>query len=543
MTDVIQPESTEPTPEPAPIEPAPTSHPAPSPTVQPETAQKAPRNINPKHHLLRFKNWYKTNHKISLPITGVVALIIIAGIVPWTRYKVAGLVIKHNLTVQVSDSVAGTPVSGATVSAGGASALTNGSGKATIHIKVGTQKVLIAKKYYTSTSASLFVPLLSQKTTPDVQLVATGRQVKITVTNLINKARVANIDIKVADIVAKTDSSGNALIVLPAGKTTYAATLSASGYNNVTQNITVNDKTIQQNDLTITPAGKVYFLSKLSGTVDVVKTNLDGTDRQTVLAGTGNESDSGTVLLASRDWKYLALLSIRDTSGNAQLNLIDTTNNDQLTNIDKGDATFTPAGWLGDDFVYQVDRNNVATGDSGAEAIKSFNATNQHLITIDQTINAGKPIDSNNFATTNFSSIYLLNDNEVVYAQNWSAQGSNQGAEWLANKNVTLTSADPTTGAKTDIHDFPVPASQDRAYGYNYYYIYLTSAEAQTIAIQVSGDNNTNTYYEYANHKFQTSTDINDSNFYQPYPTYLLSPSGNQTFWSEPRDGKHTIYR
>jgi hypothetical protein len=27
-----------------------------------------------------------------------------------------------------------------------------------------------------------------------------------------------------------------------------------------------------------------------------------------------------------------------------------------------------------------------------------------------------------------------------------------------------------------------------------------------------------------------------------PYPTYLLSPSSNQTFWTDQRDGKNTLF-
>src|SRR6185369_16053847 len=114
----------------------------------------------------------------------------------------------------------------------------------------------------------------------------------------------------------------------------------------------------------------IYFLSKASGKIDVVKTNLDGTDRQTVLAGTGKEEDTDTILLASRDWKYLALKSRRDGKA-VKLYLIDTSN-DKLTTIDEGNATFDMVGWQNDYFVYYVYRNNVKSWQPKGSSLKSY---------------------------------------------------------------------------------------------------------------------------------------------------------------------------
>src|SRR5205085_4643278 len=121
----------------------------------------------------------------------------------------------------------------------------------------------------------------------------------------------------------------------------------------------------------------VYFLSKASGKIDIIKTNLDGTDRKTVLAGTGKEDQRNTVLLASKDWKYLALQSRRD-SKLAKLYLIDTST-DKLSTIDEGDADFVLAGWKNHYFIYEVDRNGKNVWETNQQALKSFNADNQQL--------------------------------------------------------------------------------------------------------------------------------------------------------------------
>src|SRR6185503_16693230 len=132
--------------------------------------------------------------KWTIPLSVLVFLIILAGI-PWTRYHSAGLVRKQSIEVKVVDSTAGTPVSGATISAGSISAETNGTGMATLAgVPAGHHKFLISKKYYQSQTVDVLAPILSQKTIPSVQLSATGRQVKVSVRNLINKNSLSNVD-------------------------------------------------------------------------------------------------------------------------------------------------------------------------------------------------------------------------------------------------------------------------------------------------------------------------------------------------------------
>jgi hypothetical protein len=303
----------------------------------------------------RFVNWYKTNKKKSIPLSVFFVVLLLAAI-PWSRYALAGTVLKNNYSVEAIDSTAGTPISGADVSLGGASGITDAAGKANLkNVKVGHQQLVITKKYYKDSAADVLVPISKQKSTSKFQLVAIGRQVKINVKNLINHQTLADVNIKVAGVSAKTDKTGSAIVVLPAGTTSEKATLSLDSYNNADVTVQVDDKTIKENDFNLTPSGKVYFLSKLSGKIDVVKTNLDGTARKTVLAGTGTEDDQDTVLLASRDWKHLALKAKRDGKA-AKLYLIET-DNDTMTTMDNTNATFNPVGWYDDNFVYTLDRN------------------------------------------------------------------------------------------------------------------------------------------------------------------------------------------
>ncbi|HWT40621.1 MAG TPA: hypothetical protein VN081_05150, partial [Dongiaceae bacterium] len=50
-----------------------------------------------------------------------------------------------------------------------------------------------------------------------------------------------------------------------------------------------------------------------------------------------------------------------------------------------------------------------------------------------------------------------------------------------------------------------------------------------------------NNYYEYSDGAIKNTSDVSDNQFNSSYPTFLVSPTGKQTFWYEPRDGKNTL--
>jgi hypothetical protein len=500
--------------------------------AEPEVDSPPPKT--PDHQasrLDRFKAWYAQRKKWTIPASVLLFILLLAAIPP-TRYALAGTVIKHDLSVSVLDSTAGTPVSGATVSVGSLSAQTDGTGKATLHkLSAGHHQVTFSKKYYKDQKADLLVSILSQKKTPQVQMTATGRQVKITVSDLISKKILSNVNIKIADISAKTDKDGNATIVLPAGTTEQKAKLSLDGFNDSEVTVKVSNDKIQENNFGLTPAGKVYFLSKLSGKIDVVKTDLDGTNRQTILAGTGKEDDRGTVLLASRDWKYLALLSKR-AGGLPALYLIDTSN-DSLSTMDEGNADFSLNGWVGDNFVYTVTRNDTQLWQPGRQVIKSFNAPAKKIIALDQTNASGS--GQSDYLTELVGPVYGYDD-QVFYIMNWTTAYNNLAA--ITGKQATFNSVKTDGTAKKAIKSFGL------ADGTQSSDVSLEERVESPSSIDLKfSDGTKDNFYVYANGQVKAESNVTADSFYSAdYPTYLQSPSGSNTFWAEARDGKNTLF-
>lgn len=508
---------------PQPAEPSP---PVPAPAPPTQEAPNASR-------FAHFKSWYSAHKRLSIPLT-ILILILILAAVPYTRYTAAGLVEKKDFSVKVLDDATSAPVSGATVTVGSISADTDSAGVATLrHVRVGDKTVLITKKYYKDGILKVTVPIFGQKKMPSVKLAATGRQVKVTIINGINHKPLKDVDISVADITAKTDDNGSALIVLPVGIAEQKAKLSRDGFNAAQVSIKISPNDIQDNQFSLTPAGKVYFLSKLSGRIDVVKTNLDGTDRETVLAGTGKENERGTVLLASRDWKYLALLS-RRAGANDTLYMISTADN-SLSVIEEGSYDFTLAGWAGDNFIYTDSRSDAQLWKPGQDVLKSFNAPTKKLKVLDQTTGSGT--SNSDYVGQLIGDVYAYED-QIFYIMNWNSSFDDANMTKLATKQVTFNSVKPDGTAKKAIHSFGLTPGDQAA---------SISVDEQVISpdnIELHFSNGgKEEFYSYQNGQVKADASMSSQDFYgKDYPTYLLSPSGGNTFWAEPRDGKNTLF-
>ncbi|HVV25616.1 MAG TPA: carboxypeptidase regulatory-like domain-containing protein [Candidatus Saccharimonadales bacterium] len=451
----------------------------------------------------------------------IVILILLALALPVTRYKLLGLVIKKQVNVVVIDSKTNTPVSEAKVNLHGVSAATNADGKATLKVPPGSTTLTVSKQYYKSYRAKTFVGLKAA-TKPKVKLVATGRQVPITVVNIFTGRPLANARITALKTTVKTNARGQATIVLPAAANTDSATISCKNYNTAKITIQVTNSVLPANSFKLVPAGHLYFLSNVSGTIDVVKSNLDGSDRQTVLAGTGKEDPTTTSLLATRDWRYLVLKSSRDGSRPA-LYLIDTSD-DKVTEFDGNNGTFNLIGWSGHNFMYDFVSATVPQSQTGHEVIKSYDADNQQPNQLDQT---QAEATSGGYIAQEFYNFYVLN-NLLVYNTQWYSGGGDVG-----NKQATIRAVQPDGQNKKDYQSYP-------AAGLNY----VLAAHYQPQAVYYEADSsatNSATYYNFANQAVNTVS-IDHSTLLRSYPTYLLSPSGKQTLWSAQQNGQTELF-
>ncbi|PJE65283.1 hypothetical protein COU91_02455 [Candidatus Saccharibacteria bacterium CG10_big_fil_rev_8_21_14_0_10_47_8] len=497
--------------------------PAELPENEPEEVveSKLSQTQNPQSHWQRFHHWYGNHKKLSIPLTVLSTLLVLTAL-PWTRYSLAGQLISHDVKVRVTDSKTGAPVSEAEVQASsGSTETTSGTGQVSLHkVRAGKTTIKVTKKYYKDGQLKTTVPVFKSSKALNVQMQATGRQVKINVANIITKKGLASVGIKISDVDVKTDASGNATAVLPAGIASQKATLKLSGYNNSNVTIKVSDTEIKENKFNLTPTGRVYFLSNRSGKVDVMKSNLDGSDPVIVLAGTGSEDVSNTVLVASPDWKYLALLAKRDSS--ASKVYIITTSNDQLTTADEGSANFILSGWLGDKLIYTVSRTDLSPWNNGSGKLKSYDANTGKLILLDQTSGTGDA-SSNNYE---YYGLVFLSGDSVIYGKGWTSQYPSSADYSGKQETLSVISANGQNHKVVSQYAADTKTVYYTPHGPNSVYV-VTNTQSQTDY----------TYYDYVVDSAPKQISLTNDQLYKNYPTYYLSPDGKQTLWTEIRDG------
>ncbi len=468
----------------------------------------------------RCAHWLRSHKKLSIPL-GIVVLLAVLAVIPQTRYGIAGLVIKRSYRVVVVDAETHKPVSEAVVTLNGVRATTDGAGLVSLHTKVGNAKVSVSKKYYRNLSSDVLVPLAQSSKAFKIALKAEGRPVPVTVTNKISKQPVSGAVLSAEGAKAKTDKKGKAIFVLPAGKQAVTVHLSGEGFNAAEAALTITSEEVKANTFELTPAGKLYFLSNQSGKIDLVKSNLDGTERQVVLPGTGKEDKANTVLLASRDWKYIALLSKRDGGAYAKLFLIEA-GTDKVTVMDEGEAGFTIRGWSDDRFIYSVTRDKVNEWEPKRQALKSYHAPSKKITLLAETTAEGSQFD---YASQYIGDTYVL-DKEIVYTLGWSGYLNRTNG-----KQASFNSVRADGSQKRTVKSYPAER------------IEAATAEFREIYLQYFEPGKTQASHdEYADGKL-TPTNLTEEEFYkEDYPLYAVSPSGTYTLWSELRDGKNVFF-
>lgn len=478
----------------------------------------------------RMKHFFRAywRHKWwTLPLTIIVIIAILLA-VPFTRYRLLGLFLQRSYSVTVIDSYNKKPVSGAVVTIGDDQKLTTGAnGQVQFKATVGRHDISISKQYYRSYFGQTFVGISTKYNHEALRLTATGRQVPVSVIDHISGQPIADATVAALDTSAKTDSKGQAVIVLPAGKAELPVVISASKYNQLKATISVSESATKANTFSLTPAGKVYFLSNASGTYDIKSANLDGSDVHTVVTGTGSEGN-GTSFYMSPNSSYGVLLANRSGTSTPQLYAVDISSG-KLSPIDTTNAIFTTYGWSGNYFVYLSYPQDKGNWQPGNIVLKSYDALSGKTITLVSNQATGSGQDDYAYQGIGSGGITVLNG-YVYYENIWA---SSYGTS-LKGRSDGLMRIKVSGGQPQTLQNISIPDDDS-------VYVQTAQTSPDNIIYDVmtsSGD----VYYRYDNNVVSHDNTLMQSDFSKNYPNYLPSPSGQKTFWAEPRDGKNTLF-
>ncbi len=487
-------------------------------TLQKETVTDIDPNKTPaKRHM--------SNRKKKLIVWGVLIALLAAVIaaVPFLRYGFMGVFVHKNVAVTVLDDTNGKPVSGVNVTLDTTTVATDKAGAAHFSgIAVGEHAVKVQKKYYNPASTTVLLPITGNATNNTVKIKATGRTVSVQVSQAITGQPLSDATVMIGDTSAISDSKGIANVVVGVGSGASNGTVKLDKYADATFVVDPKATDDQTVAVKIVPAGRVYYLSKATGIINVMSANLDGSKATVALQGTGKENDQDTMLMASSDWKYVAVNANRD--GHAKPYLLTAADN-SLVKIDDDDGTYQMVGWTDTTFVYMVNRNR-ATWQPGQIAIKAYDTATKKLTVIDESQASGSSYydyQSQGFTTA------AIAYGRIIYGKNWySAYASG-----LTGKNSQLVSAQ-TNGVKSVLKE--VDATQQSVSVIRQY-----SPVGVYVSMYSFGDGK-GTVYDLNNNKVtQSSMDENTLNN-ATIPADIVSPSGTKTAWHDTRDGKNYIF-
>lgn len=297
----------------------------------------------------------------------LLVMIIIGGIaavmaVPKTRYlalNTAGVRSSSSLTIV--DSTTRLPLKGVSVTLGGQSAKTDSDGEAKFTgLKLGKTQLTISRVGFEEIKRD-FVIGWGSNPLGSFPLKATGVQYVIEVRDYLSDKPIEGVE--ATDGTSTAISGKDGKITLTLENTVVAkdaVSLSKSGYR--TQKITLQEDPKKTTKASLVLARKTVFITKQSGRYDLYKSDIDGQNREVLLAGTGAEN-SNISLAVSPDGSRVAYVSTRDNKRDSGGFLLSSLS---LINVGSGEKTTIAEAaqiqlidWVGTRLVFQQ-----ATSDS-----------------------------------------------------------------------------------------------------------------------------------------------------------------------------------
>jgi hypothetical protein len=325
---------------------------------------------------------------IGAPVA-LVGLVAVGVFVEPVKFGVLNIVGESKATFTIVDDETKTPVENASITVEGKTAKTNKQGKATIdNLPYGTVEYSIKKEAYDTVKASAKLASGDVKVGA-IRFHSQGIPLTIKATQTLNGKVLAGFTAKVkdTDLSAQANKQGVAVIKVPTSKLgKLTLTLSANGFNNRSQEVTVTEGTANNVSATLTKSGKQYFLSNRDGTVGVYGANLDGTEQEVIIAGTPASKNDRASLSVSPNNKFAALLSERDNTKDnrgqkAPALFIINLEQKSIRRVDEGTPDMRIEQWVNEELLaYTISYNDQYRADSSK--LKTVNAASYQLTTV-----------------------------------------------------------------------------------------------------------------------------------------------------------------
>lgn len=301
-----------------------------------EDAHKEAENEKPDGFGQKFRNffygWWHNKWARWLTIIFILAVIGIAAGIPAIRYKVLNTVgVRSSVSVVVLDNTTQLPLKNVTVKMAGQAVNTNIDGVAKIeHLKLGPQTLTIQRIAFATVTQQVTVGWGSNPL-GSIVLKAVGVQYTIYTTDYVSGKPLQNVEATSNGIEALSDKNGKIVLTVDnENAQTVPVAIILNGYR--TEQMDLPPANTLTTNVQLVTDRKDVFISRQSGKYDLYKIDVDGKNKQVLLAATGTENENIS-LVVSPSGDQAALVSTRDNMRDSDGYLLTTLT---LINIKEG---------------------------------------------------------------------------------------------------------------------------------------------------------------------------------------------------------------
>lgn len=462
---------------------------APPPVMTPPPASKRTLGQKLKATLRSWKFWLAV---LALLIAAMIAAWFIQPSRWWLVNAFGG---RNTLTITTITPGEGkakvSELRNVTVVVNGTTYHTDNKGQLTVpNVPYGNATVTATKNGFQNISYGVvldFDPFLHKfggKATDDaarnitLSMKSTGIPVSFKVVDWLSGKPVTTGDFAIGDIVAKPDDQGTVSLRVPGTDAKTVSVTATFGGAYVDKKFDValagGAPTIQ-----LIPGGRDYFLSKSTGVWTLYSANLDGSDVQPIVTGTGHETDA-TTFATSPDGNYGVLSSSRDNAYNQHHDLLQrlyvvNLATKQIVRVDEG-VNITFADWSGNELLYTTSSYDGGTN-SFPVTLRGVDASSQRVY---------------NFETADDISVATVGAGKVLYVRTNNSGPDKESSPVLREAPVNATTSQ-TLGDQVsydsyrqqDANRVDFKTAQDQAWHeYN-----LASNQLTTIPLPSGGSN------------------------------------------------------
>ena len=325
-----------------------------------------------------FKAWWRNKWARYITIVVLVAGLGAIGGFPATRYYALNMVgVRSGASLTVVDSATQLPLKNVTVELGSHIAKTNQDGLIKLSkLELGTQSLSISQTGFATVNDTVTLGFGSNPL-GDYKLQAVGTQFRISLVDYLSGKPVKDAEINSDESNAKSDTKGQIILTLDHDEsTTRSATVSAEGYRD--EKLTLQPGQGQNRTVLMVSGAKHAYISKQSGKFDLYKIDIDGKNKQVLLAATGNE-DAAITVAQSNDDREVALVSKRDTLKNQDgyvLQSLTLVHVDDGTNLSvEHSEQIRLVDWIGSKIVYVRVKAGTSAGSPDRYQLISYDYT------------------------------------------------------------------------------------------------------------------------------------------------------------------------